>query len=239
MAEDTGSGVWLMKSLGRCKICQKSGTMPDLEAHTKTHTSKGDKDTHYIIRIDDGQMFWMYIQVYGNSLLRTLDKFLRQEWLECCGHYSTFTVNDVTYNSSASLGKGMNVKLRNILEEGTVFVHEYDFGSPTVLRLTVVYAKVPPAVVGKRGIHVLVVHDPVKFECAACGADARKVCSDCGQTLCMSCAPKHGCGEDLLLDAVQSPRMGVCAYNSHPATLHRDGTSTHYVETGGWVYVGP
>ena len=233
MTEDIGSGDLLMRSLGTCKICQKSGTMSDLEAHAKTHISKTDKDTHYIIRIDDGEIFWMHIQAYGNSLLRTLDKFLRQEWLECCGHPSAFTINDIVYHSNANMGKGMNVKLRNILEESTVFMHEYDFGSTTTLRLTVVSAKVPPAVVGKRGIQVLAIHDPVKFGCAVCQADARKVCSTCGETLCASCAPKHECGEDLQLDVVQSPRMGVCAYNNNPATLHREGTSTHYA--GEWI----
>lgn len=234
MAEDIDSGDWLMKSLGKCKICQKSGTMSDLEAHTKTHISKDNKDTHYIIRIDDGEVFWMYIQAYGNSLLRTLDKFLRQEWLECCGHSSAFTVNGIAYHSDTNMGKGMNVKLRNIVEEGTVFMHEYDFGSTTTLRLTAVSAKVPPAVVGKRGIQALAVHDTVKFGCVVCQADARKVCSACGETLCKPCARKHECGEDLQLDVVQSPRMGVCAYNSHPATLHREGTSTHYA--GEWFY---
>ena len=146
MVKDAGN-----ESLGTCKICRQSETMSGMKAHVKTHISTDDKDTHYILRIDDRGAFWMYIQVYGNSLLRTIDKFLRQEWLECCGHASAFTVHNIRYYSDSGMGKGMNVKLHNILKDGDVFMHEYDFGTATTLRLSVMSAKVSPAVVGKRG----------------------------------------------------------------------------------------
>ena len=217
--------------LGKCKICLQSETMSGMEAHVKTHMSEG-KDTHYILRIDDGGPFWMYIQAYGNSLLRTMDKFLRQEWLECCGHASAFTVHDTAYHSDSRMGKGMNVKLQNILKDGDVFIHEYDFGSTTTLRLSVISAKASPAVAGKRGIQVLAVHDPVEFKCAVCNATTKQVCNECSRLMCGSCAYNHGCDKDSLHYAVQSPRVGVCAYDSHPATLFREGTSTHYVPSG-------
>lgn len=231
MAKDAGN-----ENLGKCKICQQSETMSDMEAHVKTHISAGDADTHYILRIDDRGAFWMYIQVYGNALLRTIDKFLRQEWLECCGHMSAFTIHDTSYYSHSGMGKGMNVKLQNILRDGDVFKHEYDFGTTTTLRLSVVSARISPAVVGKRGIQVLAVHDLVKFVCAVCNAPTKYVCNECSSTLCKSCAHGHGCDEDSLIYAVQSPRVGLCAYDSGPATLFREGTSTHYVP-GGWYAI--
>jgi len=30
--------------------------------------------------------------------------------------------------------------------------------------------------------------------------------------LCDECAPKHKCGEDMLLPVVNSPRVGKCGY---------------------------
>jgi len=30
--------------------------------------------------------YWMYLEVDGTAKLKAIDKFLRDTWLECCGH---------------------------------------------------------------------------------------------------------------------------------------------------------
>jgi hypothetical protein len=37
-------------------------------------------------------MYWMHIEIPANATLQDLDDFLRQIWLECCGHLSSFEI---------------------------------------------------------------------------------------------------------------------------------------------------
>lgn len=219
-------------SMGWCKICEHKATEIDMVDHIKKHIPDEKGDSHYIISISDGSLFWMCIQVYGNSLLKSMDKFLRREWMECCGHLSVFVIDNTEYLVSLQPGyksKSMNYKIRNILKEDMTFSYEYDFGTTTHLQMTVVSAKIMPIAKG-RGIQVLAIHDPVRFNCAECGRRAIWACSVCCDMevgmLCKSCGRVHKCGEDMLLPVVQSPRMGSCSYKSGPLTLHNEGTGT-------------
>ena len=218
---------------GTCWVCERSIAMSRMGPHLKTHIPATGKGTHYIISVSGGA-FWMFLQLPGNYTLKKIDTFLRQEWLECCGHLSQFEIDGVDYDvdpSSAeySRPKSMNYKLSSVLKQGMVFAHEYDFGTTTELKLSVRAALVPPPV-HLKGIVVLAVHDKVRFNCDVCGGDATKVCGYCsiythGSLLCDRCVKEHPCcvedGEDALLDAVQSPRIGMCAYDSEPTSLDR------------------
>lgn len=75
------------------------------------------------------------------STLRALDDFLRDIWLECCGHLSRFKIGKQSFSSypDRDLGdRSMNTKLENILNVGMQFKYEYDFGSTTYLKLKIV-----------------------------------------------------------------------------------------------------
>src|SRR5260370_19281758 len=41
----------------------------------------------------------MHLELPANATLADLDDFLRDTWLECCGHLSEFTIKDVSYSS--------------------------------------------------------------------------------------------------------------------------------------------
>ena len=43
--------------------------------------------------------YWMFVEVDGRSKLKAIDKFLRDTWLECCGHLSSFTIKGQEYES--------------------------------------------------------------------------------------------------------------------------------------------
>lgn len=62
----------------------------------------------------------------------SLDSFLRDLWLECCGHMSAFSIGQMRY-SAQPMGhgnqRGMDVRLAAILTEEAEFSYEYDFGT--------------------------------------------------------------------------------------------------------------
>ena len=161
--------------------------------------------------------YWMHLAVSANAKLQIIDRFLRDTWLECCGHLSAFDINGLRYSVSP-MGeydeRGMNKKIGEILGPGSVFHHEYDFGSTTVLGL-----KVPSEFEAKikgDSIRILARNDAPDIKCEECGKMATQVCSQCiyggAGWLCDDCVKDHECGEDMMLPVVNSPRVGVCGY---------------------------
>ncbi len=162
--------------------------------------------------------YWMYIEVPANSMLGRLDTFLRDTWVECCGHLSAFTINGTRYMSETDEyfkeDKSMNYVMDKVLIPGQEFSYEYDFGSPTHIELKVVHVKEIED--SDRSIEILARNEPPLVRCDSCGKIATYICRQCSNSgegwVCDDCAPDHECGEDLLLPAVNSPRVGVCGY---------------------------
>ena len=162
----------------------------------------------------------MHLEAPASSSLAELDAFLRNTWLECCGHLSAFTIGqrrytDVpAYDEPADDERDLDIALGDVLAEGMKFHHEYDFGSTTVLSLKVVSEWQEGA--GGGGIRLLARNEPPAIPCDECGKPATSVCCECvdyeNGWLCKACAMKHECGEDMLLPVVNSPRVGTCDY---------------------------
>ena len=191
---------------------------------------------HLLVEGTYAPMYWMHLEVSGDEKLSFLDRFLRDIWLECCGHLSLFRIGYVHYHYMlfddwgprqflAGLPgsdfdfpeeRDMNVRLDQVLTPGLTFAHEYDFGTTTDLTLKVIGER-EGEVRGKDTLHVMARNDPPPIPCDGCGEPATQVCSVCiwgGEQawLCAKCAPQHPCGEDMLLPVVNSPRVGMCAY---------------------------
>ena len=93
---------------------------------------------------------WMALIVQPTTSLRQIDQFLRDRWLECCGHMSHFEIGDVQY-SACVLGPGDTPMFGADLAEpdeqhiihtvgetvapGQQFRHEFDYGDTTCLEL--------------------------------------------------------------------------------------------------------
>jgi len=161
--------------------------------------------------------YWMHLEAPADGTLDDLDDFLRDIWLECCGHLSAFTIGERTYFShpGEDLGdEGMDVALGGVLRPGTRLQHEYDFGTSTYLTLRVLSER--EAETSSKSIEILARNNPPLITCEMCAGIASLVCAACIWSgrgwVCEECAGEHECGEEMLLPVVNSPRVGMCAY---------------------------
>jgi hypothetical protein len=151
----------------------------------------------------------MNLKVNGNATLEDLDQFLRDIWLECCGHMSTFIYGRREL--------GMRGKFNDIIRPGMELLHEYDFGTPTQL-LVKVLLKFEDSMKKKTSVEILARNEPPEISCEECReALAVEICTECQWDglgwLCESCAENHECGEEMMVPVVNSPRTGVCSYS--------------------------
>lgn len=169
--------------------------------------------------------YWLHLAVTAQTMLYELDQFLRETWLECCGHLSMFEIDGIRFDvypfdlSDAD----MNHRLGEVLETDTTFRYEYDFGTTSELELRVadVFALTAP----KQKIQVLARNEPPELMCQQCGeAQATQICVIClyeeNGLLCERCAEKHDCGEEMWLPVVNSPRTGMCGYEGPAVAEH-------------------
>jgi hypothetical protein len=162
--------------------------------------------------------YWLHLEVPGDERLQTLDQFLRDIWLECCGHLSQFIIEDVYYQSGPYYDddRSMNVAVQRALKPGMHFEHEYDFGSTTYLSLEVIGERTGKA--QGLAIGIMARNDPLpEWVCDVCGQPATQFCAECidyGEqgVFCDAHAEEHECGEEMMRPVVNSPRMGVCGY---------------------------
>lgn len=212
---------------GTCRICSaqlsKSGMTKHLKGCREKHpgfprdaadgNAAIDDVFHILAEGWDDPDYWIHLEVPVRQTFRELDAFLRRLWLECCGHMSMFEVG------GEQVAPGSR-QLARLLAPGITFSYDYDMGSTTSLRLKVLDVRTVAIPVVKRrkvGSSVLLLarNEPPKILCQ-CGELATKVCTNClwdGEGwLCSSCAADHECGEEMLLPVVNSPRVGVCAY---------------------------
>jgi hypothetical protein len=141
--------------------------------------------------------------------MKTIDKFLRDIWLECCGHFSEFSDKNATVP--------MTRHLTQVISKGLKIEYVYDYGSSTELTLSMIQTI---QYVDEGQLLILFRNRAPEYECSSCNKKAVAVCPYCideGEGfLCQSCSGQHKCvqeeGEDLLSPLINSPRVGVCGY---------------------------
>ncbi len=218
-------------SQGECNLCggkfSKAAMIKHLKSCRQQQSDSGQpragggkrpaKTFHIVVQGRYAPDYWLHLEVPANATLEMLDRLLRRTWLDCCGHMSAFTIEGTTY-SVAPMGEfddeGMDAKLRDVLQPGMKFYHEYDFGTTTHLALKVVSEQESDIKAGD--IRVLARNEPPPIKCTSCDTLATQVCTECLWSgkgwLCDACAADHRCGEDMLLPVVNSPRVGMCGY---------------------------
>jgi len=202
------------------ETCQQRAAA-EAKAGGRQKTQKTSK-FHLVVEGRDLPQYWMHLEVPASATLTTLDRFLRDTWLECCGHLSAFEIGGVRYAIDAGMfeepfdmgDKSMRVRLEKVFSPGRVSTYEYDFGTTTELKLKVISER--EAETRGKTVQVLARNNPPEMLCEVCGKPATSVCSQCifddRGWVCDTCAENHECGEDMLLPVVNSPRVGMCAY---------------------------
>ena len=221
------------RTKGKCKYCGKEYTFSYMNRHLpiceerqkKWGEETGSKKCGYFdlaIYPKYNRYYCLFVEIKETAVLKDLDQFLRDIWVECCGHLSSFEIAGVTYDVAPQDSfffdepeKDMNQKLKSVLEKGMTFDYEYDFGSTTSLMITVVNYRI--GCDRKEKLIILSRNNPIHMICETCGKkSAAYICTECfyegSGWLCEDCAKTHECGEEMLLPVCNSPRMGVCGY---------------------------
>ncbi len=220
-------------SRGKCFLCNGTYAKGGMSRHLKTcitkyaaakemvekkaKTAKKKDCLHVQVRGRYLPQYWMHLEMPIATTFAELDLFLRDIWLECCGHLSAFNILGQSYSVAPDnyfSDKSMNVSLTRVVNIGEYFTYEYDFGSTTELTLRLV-ERTNKSFLDKK-IAVLARNDEPEYHCDYCAKIAVEICSECiyddAGWLCEECVEEHECGEDMLLPVANSPRVGVCAY---------------------------
>jgi hypothetical protein len=222
-------------SRGTCVFCQKIFAKSGMRRHLQACTARQQaivaergrkaKLFHLFVGGTYAKEFWMHLEMPASATLSDLDQFLRDIWLECCGHLSAFTIGHTRYEMDtggidgmwsmffgpSSPPQSMEAPLSSVLRPGMAFSHEYDFGSTTDLSLQVV-AEREGVMPKKETVQILARNELPDFRCEVCDKPAKYINVFEDYTLlCDECVVEEGYDEGLL-PVVNSPRMGVCGY---------------------------
>ena len=229
-----------VQTKGFCKYCgkeyTKSGILRHLSACRKRKIrllAENDKRIcrYFEIVVSDKYQkeYWLIIEANENTTLKELDKFIRDIWVECCGHLSMFTCNDVQYESCPDTdrfwgkpSKNMNFRLKDVVEVGDTMLYEYDFGSTTELVI-----KIHSCRDGEKRNNEIVIlsrNNPLEIVCSKCGKNKAQLVNPLAYYYgvspfwCENCLENDNADEEeyyepeIFLPICNSPRMGVCGY---------------------------
>jgi hypothetical protein len=208
-----GSGREYMavkQTTGNCYICGAELGKTAMKNHLlKEHNEREDGQLCRLLKIEGAnKYYWLYIDIPVDKTLADVDSFLREIWLECCGHMSAFRGP-----GRVQIGKGRKL---GAFSAGDKFLHEYDFGSTTETLITIAdeMYRTPQ----KQAVRLLARNAPPVFPCAGCGKPSESICAECScdwdsdPYYCDSCGEEHE-HEGMLMRITNSPRMGVCGYD--------------------------
>lgn len=209
-------------SKGKCNICNeviaKNVMTKHLVLHQKEKASSRGSSNHFHLLVEGryNREYWLHLEVPAKTSLKKLDSFLRDIWLECCGHLSLFRIAEDNFSSSPDRGfgdRGMNTPLEEVIHPGMKFIHEYDFGTTTELMLKIIGEYEDEG----NDIQILARNVPPVMTCMKCKERATHICTECtwdeaGGLLCETHAKHHQHDEEMFLPVVNSPRVGMCGY---------------------------
>jgi hypothetical protein len=217
-----------LKSVGKCLFCNQVFDQDEIGKHLAMHLSQMEKEDHtkitksfHHIKVEAEEMF-LHILVNSKSEMKVIDNFLKDIWLDCCGHMSNFGHKNFKIRMSNSIADVFVPKIK--------IYHDYDYGSTTRIDLKTVKNY---ALHLKENLILLSRNEPLKLICSICKKKpAVCLCTTCNWEedtfFCEPCAVKHEetCEdfEDYArMPVVNSPRMGVCGYEGGSIDKERDG----------------
>ena len=217
----------ILTSEGKCLYCNQIFSQKEIGKHLAKHLAEkekadtGDKDQNYChIEVEANKMF-LHLLVKGDATMKKIDQFLREIWLECCGHMSEF--------GHKQFKVSMSYKVKFVFEPQVKIYHDYDFGTTTRVFLKGLKQYQLNL---KENILLLSRNEPLKIMCVMCKSEpAVNLCTSCNYDedafFCAKCSEKH---EKVCSDfadyagmpVVNSPRMGECGYEGGSIDTERD-----------------
>ena len=93
------SEVEKSKMTQHLKFCKQRAASIAVEASTAdAGTAEKTKFFHIVAEGRYNPQYWMHIEMLATDILEDLDVFLRDTWVECCGHLSAFQIGDTSYS---------------------------------------------------------------------------------------------------------------------------------------------
>jgi hypothetical protein len=215
------------KSEGKCFFCGgtfiKAGIIRHLQGHLKQKAKENTQGQSFLLKVElnpkwGNAPYFLSLWVDGSATMKNIDNLLRDIWLECCGHLSSFTdpkkrqyggIWDF-FEAAELLTEGKQKEYEKLMEEkqgevpmsrkvDKVFYknlkleYEYDFGSSTYLLLTVI-GEYP--IKADKKIVLLSRNEPLEWLCETCKKEpATQICIahdwDEDSLFCNKCAKKH------------------------------------------------
>ncbi|MCL2815927.1 MAG: Rho termination factor N-terminal domain-containing protein [Oscillospiraceae bacterium] len=198
---------------GNCYMCKKTLGETAMKNHVLKEHDTGSEES-FLLKIEsaDFRDYWLYIDIPHARKLESLDRFLREIWLECCGHMSCFTAS---HNSYGNISKSRTI---GSFKEGDKIFYEYDMGTTTALHVKFIGEIKRPK--QSSAVRLLARNIPPVLPCFVCGSPAKFVCTECmynpdesvGAVYCQKHAAKHE-HDDMMMPITNSPRSGECGYD--------------------------
>lgn len=193
-----------------CNLCDKEYAPKGIKRHLNSciekHCGHKKEELLYLVIKSHYSDYFLHISIKSHARLADLDAYLRDAWLECCGHMSGFSIGRNELDMSMSVDE---VFFRTPKVE-----YIYDFGSSTYL-----HVKHVKTFKGEQLnlIETLSRNPMPKLKCSSCGSTkVVAICTECSYegtgNLCKKCLPKHGCNIDMARPYVNSPRYAECGY---------------------------
>ena len=205
----------------KCYYCNKELTERTIKRHMKNcsemkkrveeqNSTDKKQRNQFIIAIKskyEGNDYCIYLSIDGTLGLVHIDQFIRDIWVECCGHLSGFRIRGKFYQDHS-----MNTRLNDILDIDEKFEYEYDFGSTTYLNLEVV--DIIQVSSSFSQIEIIARNHDIKHECETCGKEAKFFNYENDKWECGNCIDENN---DMIseIEYCNSPRDGVCGYEGH------------------------
>jgi len=196
---------------GNCYICGAIISKTAMQNHIlKAHNDPEGDQQCLLLKIEGAHAkgYWLFIDVPLNKTLLAVDDFLRDIWLECCLHLSSFRADPY-----GEVKEGRRLGTFSI---GDKLLHKYDFGTPTETLITVV------AGINRKkqreSVRLIARNVPTDYKCSICGKPADIICCECmydsdDSFFCEECAQVHEEEHECMLEVANSPRMGECGYS--------------------------
>lgn len=214
---------------GKCYYCNVEVSEKNVKRHVKGCKVRKAKieesianckntKSQYILSIVpqyESKDYCLYIAIDTDITLENLDSFLRNIWVECCGHLSSFTIDGINYDSSCDYesifsddNETMDFKLKQVLAVGDKFRYDYDFGSTTTLKLEVIDEYLTGE--NHSEIEILARNEEIEHLCEQCNQKAKYYNYEREGFFCEDCIDE----EEMIyeLEYTNSPRDGVCGY---------------------------